>query len=291
MLPGVASILGTIVPVFAVVAVGFGLGGARSIHARTLSDLALWVTSPALLFSLLSGTTLDLERFIGLGAGTVAIVAGTALLAALYVRVARVGRGFLLPALFFNGGNMGLACSRLAFGPPGLEAAAVPFVSIALLTSLFGVWIAKGENGLGEALRLPLLYGAAGGLALAIAGIELPPLLMEPISMLGAMAVPLMLLNLGLQLRTLDVTDVLHSSFAVAVRMGGGFACAWLVVELAGIDGVDRGVLLLMGVMPPAVINAVIAERYGTDPSLVASSIVLGTALSVVAIPLVLLLV
>jgi predicted permease len=167
----------------------------------------------------------------------------------------------------------------------------VPFVTIALFTSLFGVWIAKGENGLPEALRLPLVHGAVGGLALAVTGIELPGLVMEPISMLGAMAIPLMLLNLGIQLRMLEVRDVRHASAAVVVRMGGGFACAWAIVHLAGVEGVDRGVLLLMGVMPAAVINAVIAERYGTDPSLVASAIVLGTLASLVAIPLVLLLI
>lgn len=281
-------ILNTIVPVFAVVAVGYWLAG-REVDARSLADLALWVTSPALLFSLLSGTTLDATRFGALAGGTVAIVIGTAACALLYVRATDVGRGFALPAVFFNGGNMGLACSRLAFGAEGLEVAAVPFVTIALFTSSFGVWIAKGKNGFAEALRMPLLWGAAGGLALAVAGVELPRLVMEPIEMLGAMAVPLMLLTLGLQLRTLAVGDLRHSIVAVATRMGVGFACAWSFVSVLDIGGIDRGVLLLMSVMPPAVINAVIAQRYGTDPSLVASSIVLGTLASLVSIPLVLL--
>ena len=40
--------------------------------------------------------------------------------------------------------------------------------------------------------------------------------------------------------------------------------------------------------MPPAVINVVFAQRYGRDPSLVASCIALGTLVSLVAIPLVL---
>jgi predicted permease len=284
----VETVLGTVVPVFAVVAVGYWLGGRR-IDLATLSELALWVTSPALLFSLLSGTQLDAQRLATLALGTVAIVGGTAVLAMLYRRATSVGRGFLLPALFFNGGNMGLACCRLAFGPAGLEAAAVPFVVIANLTSLFGIWIAKGENGLGEALRLPLVWGASGGLLLGVSGIALPRMLMEPIEMLGAMAVPLMLLNLGMQLRSLDVGDLHHSIAAVGLRMGGGLAAAWLFVTLLGVGGVDRGVLLLMGVMPAAVINVVIAERYGTDPKLVASAIVLSTLASIVLIPLVLL--
>ncbi|MGH0028172.1 MAG: AEC family transporter [Myxococcota bacterium] len=283
-------VFGTIVPVFAVVAVGWWLAG-RPVDAATLSELALWVTSPALLFSLLSGTGLDAARMADLAGGTLAIVAGTALAAAAYVRASDVGRGFLLPAVFFNGGNMGLACSRLAFGADGLEAAAVPFVVIATFTSLFGIWIAKGENGLGEALRIPMIWGAVGGLALAVTGVTLPRMVMEPIEMLGAMAVPLMLLNLGIQLRGLKVSDVHHSLVAVGVRMGGGFAVALAFTTLLGVQGVDRGVLLLMGVMPAAVVNAVIAERYQTDTGLVASAIVIGTLASLLTIPAVLLLV
>lgn len=282
-------VLGTIVPVFAVVLVGYWLGG-RSIDAASLAEIALLVTSPALVFSLLSGTALDAERFGVLAGGTVSIVLGTAALAALYVRASAVGRGFVLPAVFFNGGNMGLACSRLAYGAEGLEAAAVPFVTIALFTSLFGIWIAKGENGLGEALRLPLLWAAAGGLLLAALGVTLPRIVMEPIEMLGAMAVPLMLLTLGIQLRTLSLGDLHHSAVAVVIRIGGGFTCAWLFLGALGVGGVDRGVLLLMGVMPAAVINSVIAQRYQTDAPLVASAILLSTLASLVSIPIALLL-
>jgi predicted permease len=217
-------------------------------------------------------------------------MAVTGVMAAAYRYAFGLGRGFVLPVVFLNSGNMGLACSRLAYGTPGLEAASVPFVVTALVTSLVGVWIAKGENGLGEALRLPLVWGAVGGLGLAVTGIELPRLVMEPIEMLAAMAIPLMLLNLGLQLRGLDVSDLGHSAAAVALRMLGGFAAAWLFIGALGVGGVDRAVLLLMSVMPAAVINVVIAQRYETDPALVASSIMLGTLTSLVTIPLVLLL-
>ena len=87
-----------------------------------------------------------------------------------------------------------------------------------------------------------------------------------------------------------EVSDLVHSSASVGIRMAGGFACAFAFVEVFGVRGVDRGVLLLMGVMPAAVINAVIAERYETDTGLVASAIVIGTLASLVVIPLVLVL-
>jgi hypothetical protein len=61
-----------------------------------------------------------------------------------------------------------------------------------------------------------------------------------------------------------------------------------LFLWLLGAEGLDRKVLLLYSVMPPAVMNAVIAERYRADPELVASAITLGTLVSVLAIPAVL---
>jgi predicted permease len=108
---------------------------------------------------------------------------------------------------------------------------------------------------------------------------------MEPIEMLAAMAIPILLLNLGAQLRLLRVTDLRHSAAVVAIRMGAGAAVGALFVTLFGVEGLDRQILLLASVMPPAVINVVFAQRYDRDPALVASSIVLGTFVAVLAIP------
>ena len=71
--------------------------------------------------------------------------------------------------------------------------------------------------------------------------------------------------------------------------MGGGLLLALLFVETFRVVGVERQVLLLGSVMPAAVANVVIAQRYGSNPSIVASAIVLGTLLSLVTIPAVIL--
>jgi predicted permease len=210
----------------------------------------------------------------------------------LYLHTGGVGRrGLLLPAVFWNAGNLTLPLARLAFGPQGLEAAAVIFVTVAILNSTVGLWIAKGENGLTEVIRMPLVYGSVGGLTLALSGQTLPRYVMEPIEMVGGMAIPLMLITLGMHLRSLAVRDLRHTVVVVAIRVAGGAACASLFVTLFGVFGVERQVLLLASIMPAAVINVMMAQRYSTDPSLVASAVVLGTAISLVTIPLVLYLV
>jgi predicted permease len=282
-------ILNTIVPVFGVMALGFWLTGRRELHIPTLADLALLVTSPALVFSVLSEMTLSPERSMTLFSGTVWIVAGTGVLATLYVFSQRGElRGLIPPALFWNSGNMGLPCAQFAFGPEGLEAAVIPFVTVAVLQFSLGIWIAKGRGGWLEALRLPLVYACLAGLVVGATDIVIPNVIMAPVKMVGDMAIPLMLLNLGIQLRRLQVTDVQHSVVAVAIRVLGGPAAALLFVELFGVDGVDRQVLLLGSVMPAAVANVVIAQRYGSNPSLVASAIVIGTLASLVTIPTIL---
>jgi predicted permease len=283
------TVFETVVPVFTVIALGYVLSMRRPLDLRTLADLAILVTSPALMFSVLSHSNLEAGRWGVLAGGTVFVAGGSALIAFFYMRARAPGRiGLLLPAIFWNAGNMLLPCARLAFGDAGLEAAAIVFVTMAILTSTFGIWIAKGENGLGEALRLPLLYGSVGGAALALTGTTLPRIVMEPIEMLADMAIPIMLLNLGIQLHTLRITDVTHSVAVVAIRMGCGIVTALVFVNLFGIEGLDRQVLLLASSMPPAVINVVFAQRYDREPSLVASSIALGTMLSVLVIPTVL---
>jgi predicted permease len=285
-------VLNAVGPVFAVIALGYLLAGRRALDLPTLSNLAILVTSPALMFTVLSGSELVAAQWAALAGGTIFVAAGAALLAIVYLRTAGDGRvGLLLPAIFANAGNMLLPTARLAFGPEGLEAAAIVFVTAAMLTSSFGIWIAKGENGFAEMLRLPLLYGSAGGLGLAISDTTLPRIVMEPIEMLADMAIPILLLSLGAQLRNLPIAELRHSVAAVLIRMGGGVAFGLLFVELFGVQGLERQILLLSSAMPPAVINVVFAERYGRDPGLVASSIVIGTLVSVVMLPAILLLI
>jgi len=234
---------------------------------------------------------LDPGRIGVLAGATLFVVAGTALLAVLYLRAVDAPRlrGLLLPAVFWNSGNMGLPFARLAFGPEGLEAATVPFVVMAVLQFTAGIWIAKGRGGGSEVLRLPLLWAALAGAGVSWWQVPLPRALSEPVDMLGAMAIPLMLINLGAQLHRLRVRDVGHAAAAVAIRIGGGVALAWLFVALFDVGGVVRQVILLEGVMPAAVANVVIAQRYGASPTQVASTIVLGTGVAFVAIPLLLL--
>jgi predicted permease len=58
---------------------------------------------------------------------------------------------------------------------------------------------------------------------------------------------------------------------------------AGMVLELST---EQRGMLLVMGALPPAVLNYVFAEKYGQDPAKVASIVVIGNVASLAFVPL-----
>lgn len=96
-----------------------------------------------------------------------------------------------------------------------------------------------------------------------------------------------MLVSLGYRLHHIDGLQWGHAIGGALLRIFGGFAAAYLAVNLLAAQGINRQVLLLYGALPAAVINFVLTEKYGQDPELAASIVVLSTVFSVVTIPIV----
>ena len=55
-----------------------------------------------------------------------------------------------------------------------------------------------------------------------------------------------------------------------------------------GLEGVERGVVILQSAMPVAVFNYLFAAEYGADPEGVAGMVVISTVLSFLSLPLLL---
>jgi predicted permease len=64
-----------------------------------------------------------------------------------------------------------------------------------------------------------------------------------------------------------------------------------LLVHVLPLSELHANILVLFGVLPPAVINFMLAEQYQNDPEKVASMVLIGNLVSLISIPLVLFLV
>jgi predicted permease len=95
-----------------------------------------------------------------------------------------------------------------------------------------------------------------------------------------------MLLLLGGRLASARKEHLPMASLAAILRLGVGFGAGLLAVWICDLDGLARAAVLLGSIMPSAVFNFVLGERYGLFPELLATSVVLSTLISVGTTPL-----
>ena len=281
--------LAPVIPVFFLIAVGFVFAHWKKISLAPLTELIVYLGTPSLVFTSLAGKPLVATDIAVLFAGTVTMFAAVGLLIRLYFFSFRFrSRGFAVPSLFMNAGNMGLPLALFAFGQPGMQRATLLFVIITSFQYSLGIYILTGGSNWKEIFRLPLLYTTIAGLSFNLGQIKIPEMLFQPLALLGQSTLPLMLVGLGYRLHNFQSLQWGHALGGALLRIFGGFAAAWLAVHLIGAEGVNRQVLLLYGALPAAVINFVLTEKYGQDPQLAASIVVLSTFISVFTIPIVL---
>jgi malate permease and related proteins len=285
------TILSSVVPVFAILGLGWVYGRFRDLPAREMSDLVMWILIPCLVVSAVGTRPMQLVELGRIGAAAALVVLGCGLVTWLLFRGRPDVRAAMLSAMFMNSANLGFPLALLAFGQEGLARQVIFYVAINLLHSTVGIALARGRGGLREALRLPLLYSGLLGLLLATTGTLLPEVVARPLDLVGKATLPLMLLMLGVRLRRSRLLHLGPALVISLVRLGVGLGLGLAAVELLGLTGFARGAVLLGAGMPVAVFNTVLAERYELHPELVASSVVLSTLLGLATIPLVLALV
>src|SRR5688572_8631506 len=279
--------LAPVIPVFLLVAAGFIFAHWKKISLASVTEIIVYLGTPSLVFSSLAGKPLYIADIAVLFSGIVIMFAGVGLLILLYFWFFRFSsRGFALPALFMNAGNMGIPLALFAFGPAGFQRATLMFVMITFLQYSLGIYILNGRSNWTEIFRLPLIYAALVGLCVNLSQVKIPELLLQPVTMLGQAIIPIMLISLGYRLRQVESLQLGHALGGALVRILGGFAAASIAVYLIGAEGVNRQVLLLYGALPAAVVNFILTEKYRQDPALAASIVVLSTFLSIFTIPI-----
>ena len=281
--------LAPVIPVFLLIATGFVFAHWKKINLTSVTEIIVYLGTPSLVFSSLAGKPLFATDIAVLSAGILLIFAIVGFFIRLYFLVSGFSsRGFALPTLFMNAGNMGIPLALFAFGQAGLQRAMLMFVIITFLQYSLGIYILNGRGNWTEIFRLPLIYAALAGLSVNLAQISLPEVLLRPIIMLGQATIPIMLISLGYRLHEVESLQWGHALGGALARIGGGFAAANLAVHLIGAEGVNRQVLLLYGALPAAVVNFVLTEKYRQDPALAASIVVISTFISIFTIPVVL---
>jgi predicted permease len=280
-------ILGIILPVFLIVALGFAYARKAKPDMAWVNRINVNVLAPALIFTALAGKDFDLAASKLLILGSVGVVLGSGLLAWPFARLLREDhRTFVPPMMFNNCGNMGLPLAVLAFGQSGFSAMVALFTISNLLHFTLGVWILDHHAKFAATLKSPMVVSTCVGFAFAMVHPPIPDWLMLAIKLTGDAMIPLMLISLGVRL-----AEVSWSSWRLGV-VGGlvcpltGIAMAAILSPVLGLDHTQQGLLVLFGCLPPAVLNFMVAEQYNQEPGKVASIVLIGNVLSIAFVPL-----
>lgn len=215
-----------------VIAVGYliGVRGSLGEHGRdVLTKLAFNVASPALLFTTLARADLS----VIFSSGLLVTMLSTAAVAGLFVGVGvvrgwGVGRTTIgaLCSSYVNSGNLGIPISVYVLGNASLVAPVMLFQLVVVSPLALTVLDLSGAGEKGPLwlrlltpLRNPIALGSLAGVAVAGAGVHVPGPVMNPLTLIGNMAVPAVLIGFGISLR--------GSSLPGRGLSGGRCCCPW----------------------------------------------------------------
>lgn len=283
----ITRIADVIIPVFLIVAIGYGYGRHRMPDLSVFNRIALDVLAPVLVYSALAAKDFRIADHTPLLLGSAVLILGSGLLAWPLARAFGAQPRTLVPVVMFNNcGNMGLPLALLAFGPAHFGAAVALFSVGNLLHFSVGSRITSASARTRDLLLSPLMIATALGFASALSDLRPPAVLLSGLRLLGDAVLPMMLFALGVRLTTLTRAGLALGLLGALARPLIGLSIALPLAWALGLEGAARGQLLLFAALPPAVMQFMLADRYQQEPDKVAAMIMLGNALAVIFVPL-----
>jgi len=299
----VTDILLSIAPIFALIVLGHLLrrGGIPNVEFWNLNDrLVYWVLMPALLFYKTSTIDLTFELVGSYATVILGAMLCTIVFSLMATRIAgmpgSVASSVLQGAARHNT-FIALAVAERMFGGDGLALAAlatallIPVTNISVV-SLMVVLVRRPEEGgiakaiLKDLARNPLLLSVVFGVSFNLVGIGEISVVHEMARILGAAALPIVLMCVGANIRVRAMTaaavPVLLSSVGKLVIF------PVVIVVLAqqfGLSELETMVAVLFGAVPTASSSYTLARQMGGDAPLMAAIVTIQTGLAFVTLP------
>ena len=285
----VFQVAAIVAPLFLIVSIGYLYGARHRPEMQITNRLIMDVFMPALIFSVMIGDDFHIGQYYWLMLGGASLMLISGLLAYLLANALGFSwRSFVPPAMFSNWANLGIPLYVLTLGEVALGGGIMLVVVGNVLLFTIGTYIFSDRLSGFEILRTPIIIAVLLGILFNISNIPIPGLLAKPIAMLGQVTIPLMLFSLGVRLTRVNWND-----FSVGLTIAVfcplvGVSLALLICQFLPLSELNQNILILFGVLPPAVVNFMLAEQYDCEAEKVASMVLVGNLASIISIPVVL---
>jgi len=281
------QIFGIIFPVLAIVLVGYFYATKFQPNMETANTINMNIFLPALMFSVLSKESFQIQNYQLLAISGVIVILGSGAIAWIVAKALRINiKTFVPPMMFNNTGNIGLPLAVLAFGEIALGAAVILFAIEMLLHFTFGAYILSKNTNFMSIFRSPILIATLAGLSVNIIDFELWLSITQMMDLLGQAAIPLLLFTLGTRLIGINFSDWKLGVLGSFLCPLSGLLVALIVVQFFKLEHLHYQQLILFSVLPPAVLNHMMAEKYQQQPETVASIVMIGNIGSLIVLPM-----
>ena len=286
-----AQLIPILAPVFIITLLGYGWARLGVPFQRDfLTAVVMNVGVPCLILNGMAHLEADAGLFVAM-IGYALLALGTCVAVGyLILRLLRLPlRSYLPPIAFGNAGNLGLPLCLFAFGKEGLGLA-IGFYLVGSVSQFLAGPLFQGRQPVWRTLlTTPVNYAAALGVGMLAADATLPLWLSNTVELLAGLAIPLMMLALGHALGSFKVQRLPVAAGIAAGRLGLGLVVGYAITQAFGLEGIERGVVLVQSAMPVAVFNFLLASRYDRHPEDIAGAIVISTVVAFAALPALLL--
>lgn len=288
--------------IVAVIGVGYLVGrfnllGPNADHV--LSRLAFFVLSPALLFTVLAEA--DVTHLFSALLPISAIAATVNIVAFLVVSLLVWRRGLpestvgALASGYVNANNIGLPVSVYVLGDASSAAPVILFQLIVLAPIALTILDVTTSSTLSirrillQPVRNPLIIGSLLGVIVAVTHLKIPVPVLAPVTLIGGAAVPVILMSFGMSLHGSRVlapgTDRKAVLLASSLKLATMPVIAWLLGQFVWrLEGHRLFVVVVLAALPTAQNVFNYAQRYDRGVTLARDTVLITTALSIVAL-------
>ncbi|SEW45793.1 hypothetical protein SAMN04488515_3388 [Cognatiyoonia koreensis] len=284
------TVMNITAPVFLLAAIGFvWVRVGFEYRVEFVTRLAMTLSVPCLIFMSLMKTEIDPQALATISLASLAAYAIVMMVFFVIVKIGRLDtQTYLAPLIFGNTGNLGLPLALFAFGDVGLGYAVVVFAVMAMLSFTIGIWMVAGAGSFTRILKEPLVGATLLGALFLWQGWETPLFLSNTLDLIGQIAIPVMLITLGVAVARLETKAIGQAIVLSVAKVAICVAAAYGAAIYFSLEPVAAGVLIVQVATPVAVTSYLLAEKYGADAKPVAGLVVVSTLLSVVTLPLIL---
>lgn len=284
-------------PIIILVVLGYTLQGKLKLDIGTLNRIQVYVVMPAFLVNFLATAKQPLAAIWPvLGAGFLLfflLIPIGWLVAVLFRQRPSLGPMMGLGSGYANVGFFGIPVAQLAFGSDSVIYMSVLTSVVTILICTVGVALlapasASRLGKLKSAFSTPLMPSVALGLLLRGLDLPLPPVVTQPMVLLGSIFTPLALYTLGAQVADSKLArfEVVPQALMLMLRFLIAPAFAWGICYAFGFPPEITNVVVIGAATPVGVLLTVFANEYKTEAEFISAAVVISTALSPIFVTL-----